>query len=49
MSHTVRTMKRKNCRYSDCQFSATSTANWEDVTYWPKFRDGICSAAASSL
>jgi hypothetical protein len=26
-------MYRKNCRYSDCQFSATSTANSEDVTY----------------
>jgi hypothetical protein len=24
---------RKNCRYSDCQFSATSTAKLEDVTY----------------
>jgi len=24
-------MYRKNCRYSDCQFSATSTANSEEV------------------
>jgi len=27
----VSMMYRKNCRYSDCQFSATSTANSEEV------------------
>src|SRR4051794_24037185 len=26
-SHTVAKTYRKNCRYSDCQFSITSTAN----------------------
>src|SRR3954453_18826790 len=32
-SQTVTRIMRKNCRYSDCQFSATSTAKLEDVTY----------------
>ena len=31
-SQIVAAMYRKNCRYSDCQFSATSTANADDVT-----------------
>lgn len=31
-SHTVSMTNRKNCRYSDCQFSATFTANAEDAT-----------------
>jgi hypothetical protein len=31
-SHTVSRMKRKNCRYSDCQFSATSTPKLAEVT-----------------
>src|SRR5690606_21837771 len=31
----VARMKRKNCRNSDCQFSATSTRNSEDVTKSP--------------
>src|SRR5919107_5675140 len=32
-SHTVKKMYRKNCRYSDCQFSATSAPKLADVTY----------------
>jgi hypothetical protein len=31
-SHTVPRMKSVNCRYSDCQFSMTSTAYADDVT-----------------
>src|SRR3954468_11824452 len=31
-SQTVPNTERKNCKYSDCQFSATSTANDDDVT-----------------
>jgi hypothetical protein len=30
-SQTVAKRNRKNCRYSDCQFSATSTANRDVV------------------
>ena len=30
-SHTVSMMNSRNCRYSDCQFSATSTAKVEDI------------------
>src|SRR5215207_1088389 len=32
-NHTVASTNTKNCRYSDCQFSATSTANDDEVTY----------------
>src|SRR6478752_7569096 len=35
-NQTVAKMYRKNCRYSDCQFSATSTPKLEDVRYWPR-------------
>jgi hypothetical protein len=35
-SHTVPNAYRKNCRYSDCQFSATSTAKLEDMRYSPR-------------
>src|SRR5687767_14155443 len=35
ISHTVRMMNKKNCRYSDCQFSMTSTPNVDEVTYSP--------------
>jgi len=31
-SQIVAAMNRKNCRNSDCQFSATSTTNSEEVT-----------------
>src|SRR5215208_2212588 len=31
-SHTVVRMKRKNCRYSDCQFSITAWPKLEDTT-----------------
>ena len=32
MSHTVPRMNSENCRYSDCQFSRTSTPNSDDRT-----------------
>ena len=31
-NHTVSRMYSVNCRYSDCQFSATSTAYCDEVT-----------------
>jgi hypothetical protein len=43
-SHTVRKMYRKNCRYSDCQFSATSTPKLAEVTYRPQETRGRPSA-----
>ena len=30
-SQTVAKMNRKNCRYSDCQFSATSMMKWDEL------------------
>src|SRR6478735_8915987 len=38
-------MYRKNCRYSDCQFSATSTAKLDDVRYCPRLT--CCSPSVS--
>src|SRR5689334_6466439 len=35
-SHTVTKMNRKNCRYSDCQFSATSAPKLAEPTYRPR-------------
>src|SRR5919112_4568186 len=43
-SPTVRKMYRKNCRYSDCQFSATSTPKLAEVTYRPQETRGRPSA-----
>jgi hypothetical protein len=42
-------MYRKNCRYSDCQFSVTSTAKSDDVTYASKLRGASPSVTSSSL
>src|SRR5829696_2217644 len=39
-SQTVRKMNRKNCRYSDCQFSATSVAKLDEVRYRPSETGG---------
>ena len=39
-TQTVSTMNRKNRRYSDCQFSARSTANSEEVRYAPMVTSG---------
>src|SRR3954452_4364607 len=48
-SQTVRKMKRKNCRYSDCQFSATSTPKLADVTYRPNEMGSMPSAVCCWL
>jgi len=49
MSQMVARMKRKNCRNSDCQFSATSTRKSEDVTKSMKVTEGSPCCASSSL
>src|SRR5687768_15562578 len=48
-SQTVSTMKSRNCRYSDCQFSETSTAKLEEVTYCQKLISSNPEATCSSL
>jgi hypothetical protein len=48
-SQIVATMKRVNCRYSDCQFSMTSTMNADEVTYRPSETVGSWCESCWSL
>jgi len=48
-NHAVSVMYSRNWRYSDCQFSATSTAKSEEVTYCSRLIRSTPSATACSL